>query len=87
MADRPKMPVPAGEMTPQELSDRIRDWALEQGYDYESAPHGGEFGKIILRDPNGGHTITVVPNAHRGRRLRKNQVRYTVKGINQNWED
>ena len=86
MAERPKMPVPLGEWTPDDLCEEIREWARSQGYDYQMAPHGSEYGKIIVRDPNGGHTITVVPNPHQGRRLKKNQVRYTVKGINQNWE-
>ena len=87
MPDRPKMPVPAREMTPQEVADLIRDWAVGQGYEYQMTPHASEFGKIIVRDPNGGRTITVIPNAHHGRRLKKNQARYTVKGINDHWEE
>jgi hypothetical protein len=73
-------------MTPQELVDRIRDWAKAKGYNVESAPDGSEFGKVIVCDPNGGQTITIVPNPHHGRHLKKHQVRYTVKGINDNWE-
>ncbi len=87
LPDRPKMPVPAGEYTPEELCDRISEWARSQGYEYQSAPHASEFGKVIVRDPDGGQTVTIVPNPHHGRRLKKHQVRYTVKGINQNWEE
>jgi hypothetical protein len=87
MASRPKMPVPAGEMTRQELADRIRDWAVGQGYDFALKGHASEFGKAIVRDPAGGSTVAVVPNPHHGRRLKKHQVRYTVKDVNNNWED
>lgn len=86
MNGRPRMPLPAGELTPEQLCNRIRDWAQGQGYRYEFGPHGSEFGKVTVRDPDGGHTTAVVPNAHRGHRLRKHQVRYTVQGINSHWE-
>ncbi len=87
MADRPKMPVPSGELTPQELADRIREWAKSEGYTYTLGPHGSEFGKIVLRDPTGGHTTTMVPNAHKGRRLKRHQIRYTIRDLNNPWED
>jgi hypothetical protein len=87
MDGRPRMPVPRGELTPEQLCGRIRDWAEGQGYRYEFGPHGGEFGKVTVHDPNGGHTTAVVPNAHHGRRLRKDQVRYTVRHLNNNWEE
>jgi hypothetical protein len=87
MADRPKMPVPQGELTPEELCNEIRDWAAGQGYRYSFAPHGSEFGRVSVRDPAGGLTSTVVPNPHHGRRLRKDQARYTVGDLNKNWKD
>jgi hypothetical protein len=87
MDGRPRMPTPRGESTPQQLCDRIRDWAHGQGYEYDFGPYGNEFGKVTVRDPDGGHTTAVVPNAHRGRRLRKDQVRYTVRDLNNNWEE
>ncbi len=82
---RARMPLPQGEMTPQELADLIRDWAEEQGYDFELTPASGEFGRVVIRDPNGGYTTTTVPNAHQGRRLRKDKARYPVKQINKSW--
>jgi hypothetical protein len=86
MASRPKLPAPAGEMTPQELADRIRDWAVRQGYDFELKGHATEFGKAIVRDPAGGFTLAVIPNPHHSRRLKKHQIRFTVKDVNTNWE-
>lgn len=82
---RPQMPVPQGEMMPQELADSIRNWATDQGYDFELRPHASEFGKVVIRDPTGGYTTTTIPKAHQGRRLKKNQVRYPVKEINNGW--
>lgn len=87
MADRPRIPTPAGEMSPRDLCKRIQKWAQKQGYTFELTPHASEFGKVILRDPNGGQTIAVVPNPHHGRRIKKHQVRYTIQDLNANWED
>jgi len=84
---RPKMPVPPEELSPQQLADRIRDWAASQGYTYHLGPHATEFGMVRVADPAGGHTSTVIPNAHHGRRLRKDQVRYTVQRLNANWRN
>jgi hypothetical protein len=85
MADRPKMPVPRGDLSPQELADRIRVWAASQGYAYTKGPHATEFAKVVVKNPSGGQTWTVIPNAHRGRRIRRDQVRYVVKQINIRW--
>ncbi len=85
MADRPKMPVPPGDMAPQELADRIREWAAGQGYVAFQLPHATEFAKIAVKDPSGGRTWTVIPNPHRGRRIRRDQVRYVVQQINIRW--
>jgi hypothetical protein len=85
MADRPKMPVPSGELTPQQLADRIRDWATDQGYQFMQGPHAIEFGKVVVQDPNGEQTWTTIPNPHHGRWLRKDQVRYVVQQINNRW--
>jgi len=85
MADRPKMPVPAGEMLPRELAERIRAWAAGHGYNCHQGAHASEFAKMTVGDSAGKQTTTVIPNAHHGRRLKKNQVRYTVKGVNDNW--
>jgi hypothetical protein len=84
---RPTMPVPRGELSPEQLADRIRRWAEGQGYTYNLGPHGSEFGIIRVVDPAGGHTATVIPNAHQGRRLRRDQVRYTVRRLNANWSE
>jgi hypothetical protein len=81
------MPVPSGELTPQQLADRIRQWAKSQGYTYKLDAHGSEFGKVTLHDPAGGRTTAVIPNAHKGRRLKKHQIRYTVHDLNTHWED
>jgi hypothetical protein len=85
MADRPKMPGPAGEMTPQELANLIRDWAVGQGYGFTQGPHATEFCKVLVEDPNGGQTMTTIPNPHRGRRIRRDQIRYVVQQINNRW--
>jgi len=85
MADHPKMPVPPGEMSPQELCDRIRDWAAAQGYTFAQGAHATEFCKVVVRDPDGGQTWTTIPNAHQGRRLRRDQVRHVVQQINNRW--
>lgn len=83
----PKMPVPQGEMSPQQLADRIQQWAQSQGCGYAVLPHAVEFGTVRVSDPAGGHTTAVIPNAHPGRRLKKHQVRYTVRDLNNHWED
>jgi hypothetical protein len=71
----------------QQLVDSIAECAAAQGYAVESAAHASEFGKIIVRDPQGGRTVAVIPNAHHGKRLKKHQVRYTVRDLNRHWED
>jgi len=85
MANRPQMPVPPGELSPQAVCDAIRDWAAGCGFTYEQKPHAGEFAKVIVRDPGDGYTFTTVHNAHHGRRLRKKQARYAVGNLNKNW--
>jgi hypothetical protein len=87
MADRPKMPVPAGELAPQGVCDAIRDWAARHGYSFEQLPHAREFAKVIVRDPAGGQTFTTIHNAHRGRRIRRDQIRKVVQNLNTNWRD
>jgi hypothetical protein len=87
MPNRPKMPVPRGELSPQQLADRIQRWAEEEGYTYQLGAHGSEFGTVRVEDPAGGHTSVVIPNPHHGRRLRRDQVRYTVQRLNANWSD
>jgi len=87
MNAHPPMPIPQGELTPRELRRKIEAWAAAQGYTCESIRARSEFYKIVVRDPDGGHTYTTVPNAHRGRRLRQDQVRYTVRDLNNNWRD
>ncbi len=84
---RAHMPLPQGEMTPQQLVDLIQDWAEAQGYEFETTPHASEFVKIAVVDPNGGYTGTVIPNAHRGRRLRRDQIRYVIQKLNSRWKD
>jgi hypothetical protein len=79
------MPVPAGQLSPQQLAERIRDWAESQGYVYTAEAHASEFCKVVVRDPNDGQTWTTIPNAHQGRRLRKDQIRYVVRQINNRW--
>ncbi len=87
MANRPQMPVPKGELTPQAMCDAIRDWAASQGYSYEQLPHSSEFAKVILSDPAGGETFTTAHNAHHGRRIRRDQIRKVVRNLNMNWRD
>ncbi|MCI0455550.1 MAG: hypothetical protein L0Z62_01055 [Gemmataceae bacterium] len=87
MADRPKIPVPGKELTPRQLAAHIEEWATEQGYQFELSVHSSEFGKVTVRDPVGGATTTIIPNAHHGRRLRKDQVRYVVQRLNANWKE
>ncbi len=65
----------------------MREWAGIAGFEFELATHASEYGKVFIRDPNGGHTTSVIPNPHHGRRLKKHQVRYTVKDVNNNWEE
>jgi hypothetical protein len=79
------MPVPRGELTPQQLCEHIRRWAEVQGYEYAIRAHASEFGLITLRDPDGWYTTTTVPKAHHGRRLQKKQFRYPVKELNNGW--
>jgi hypothetical protein len=85
MTPRAKMPIPAGDLSPQQLCDRIRDWAAGQGYTFAQGSHATEFGKVVVRDPNGGQTWTTIPNPHHGKRLRRDQVRYIVQQINNRW--
>lgn len=84
---RPRMPVPPGELTPQELCDRIRAWAERQGYEFDLRAHATEYGVVTVRDPQGGFTISSVPNAHHGRRIRRDQVRYVIHKLNTRWKD
>jgi hypothetical protein len=85
MADHLKMPVPPGEMTPQQLADRIRDWAASQGYTFTQNSHASEFCLVTVKDPSGEQTWTVIPNAHHGRRIRRHQIRYVVQQLNARW--
>jgi hypothetical protein len=85
MNGHPPMPVPKRELTPRELAARIKHWAEGEGYEVTFAPHASEYKKVTVRDPQGNHTTTVIPNAHHGRRLRKDQVRYVVQEINNGW--
>ena len=87
MASRPKMPVPTDGVAPQALCRSIREWAEQRGFRFEQLAHAAEFAKIRVYDPADGSTTTVVPNAHRGRRLRKDQARYTVQFLNTHWKD
>ena len=87
MSTRPRVALPRGEWRPQELCDFIRRWAENQGYDFVQEDHACEFAKVTIRDADGSHTTTVVPNAHHGRRLKRHQVRYTVQGVNNHWEE
>jgi hypothetical protein len=87
MNGHPPMPIPKGELAPRLLAARIRQWAERQGYEFELLPHATEFGKVIVRDPRGEFTTTVIPNAHHGRRLRRDQVRYVVQEINNSWRN
>jgi hypothetical protein len=87
MASRPKMPVPEGDLTPPELCARIRNWAESHGYEFELTTHASEFGKVKVRDPAGGFTGEVIPNPHHGKRLRKDQVRFVIRTLNNRWKD
>jgi hypothetical protein len=87
MADRPKMPVPRKELTPRQLAAHIEEWSTAQGYRFKLSAHGSEFGKVTVRDPAGGFTTTIIPNAHHGKRLRKDQVRYVVQELNNGWRE
>lgn len=87
MTPKPWIPLPSGELRPQELCDRIRQWAESHGFEYELLPHASEFGIVIVRDPANGSTGTTIPNSHRGRRLRQDQIRYVVQKLNLRWKD
>ncbi len=84
MADRDRMSVPQGELTRRELCDQIMDWATQQGLECLVKEHASEFAKVTVHDPDGGHTATVIPNVHKGRRLKKHQIRYVIKDLNKN---
>jgi hypothetical protein len=84
---RPKMPVPQTELMPQDLVDEIRRWAAGQGYSTETRPAAQEYALVIVRDPDGGFTTTLIPNAHHGRRLARHKVRYTVQQLNTSWRN
>jgi hypothetical protein len=85
MADRPQMPVTGEELSPRELCAKIEEWAQGQGYECEFSPHAKEFCKVMIRSPDGEFTNNTIPNAHRGRRLRRDQVRYVIQRLNSNW--
>ena len=87
MKPKPKMPLPSKEMTPRELLDSICRWAESIGLRWQILPHTSEFAKVILFDSDGTYTWTTIPNAHRGRRLRRDQVRYPIKELNNFWRD
>lgn len=87
MNGRPQMPVPAGELTPQELLDGIRQWASGVGFRTSSRPATAEATAVVVRDPAGGFTTTTIPGTHGGRRLRRDQVRYVVKQLNSSWRN
>ena len=80
------MPVPK-ENCPRDVLPRIRQWADEQGYEFQLSPHASEFTKVTVRHPNGEYATTVIPNAHHGRRLRRHQVRYVVQEIDDDWRN
>jgi len=85
MNGHPQMPDPGREMTPGELCKAIEDWAARQDYTSETSSAASEYGKVVVRDPANGSTYTTIPNAHKGRKLRRDQVRYTVRNLNNNW--
>ncbi len=85
MADHPKMPVPQGDLSPQQLADGIRDWAVGHGYAVTQESHASEFCKVVVRDQAGELTRATIPNAHHGRRLQRQQIRYVVQQINNRW--
>jgi hypothetical protein len=87
MNAHPQRPIPQGELTPTELRDEIGRWAVGHGYTYETTPARSEAWKVVVRDPNDGTTYTTIPKAHHGRRLRHDQVRYTVRNLNSNWRN
>jgi len=87
MADRPEMPIPSGEMTPAALASLIKEWAESQGFHFEKRKAATEYGLVKVSDPSDGETWTVIPNAHKGRRLKKHQIRYTIHKLNSNWKD
>jgi hypothetical protein len=80
-----EMPDPGAEMAPRQLVRAIEEWAASHGYTSETAIASGEYAKVVVRDPANGSTYTTIPNAHRGRRLRRDQVRYTIQHLNRNW--
>lgn len=84
---RPRMVIPLGQLMPHDLCEEIRHWAEAQGYLYHLRSHGTEYGVIVLEDLTGWHTYTTIPNAHKGRRLRKDQVRYCVQNLNNRWRN
>jgi hypothetical protein len=86
MPPRPRMQNPNREMAPQELVAAIEEWAARHGYMTTFRPSGKEYGRVVVQDPAGGSTFADVPNAHHGRRLRKDQVRYVVRDINGHWQ-
>lgn len=83
----PAMPVPEGDLTPAELRDAIASWAEQQGYEAVFRLGRNEYGIIVLHAPDGAVTTTTIPNAHRGRRLRRDQIRYVVKKVNTSWRE
>jgi hypothetical protein len=85
MNGHPEMPDPGVEMRPRELVKAIEKWAASQGYTTEATRAAGEAGKVVVRDPANGSTYTTIPNPRSGRRLGKDQVRYTVQHLNRNW--
>ena len=87
MNGHPQMPVPGGELSPQQLASRIHRWADSQGYGYQLGPHTSEFGIVRVSDPANGHTTVVIPNSHRGRKVRKDQVRSVVQRLNANLKE
>ena len=50
MNGHPQMPVPRGELSPQQLADRIRRWAESQGYGCQLGPHASEFGTVRVTE-------------------------------------
>jgi hypothetical protein len=85
MNGHPLLPIPAGELSPRQLAAHMKQWEEEEGYEFQLVPHASEFAKVTVRDEEGNVTTTVIPNAHRGRRLRRDQVRYVVREINASW--
>jgi hypothetical protein len=85
MNGHPEMPDPGVEMRPRDLIRAIEEWAAGQGYTTEVTSAAREAGKVVVRDPTDGSTYTTIPNAHRGRRIRRDQVRYAIQHLNRNW--